>query len=126
MMPSDFPLPFAGIRYSYEFDTPEDFAGALAHLTSCHGHNFAVEGGRWTGRPAIWGSELAMECLKEYQANHKSEVDDEYDRAETFFLGVLKNWFEQHTATRRREMPGNIAKDVRRALQKSGLTLVRR
>lgn len=124
-MPSDlqFPVPFGGIQALVTFNSHEEFVDALLYLTTCHGHNLAIEGGRWAGVPAIWGSERAMECAQEWDRQRKARPEDPYDQVESLLYGLLKDWFEKHTATRRRDMPSNIALDMRRALQRMGATI---
>lgn len=48
---------------------------------------------------------------------------DPYDDVEQLLFEILDGWFAQHTHTRRRDMPNNIALDMRRALQRQGLTI---
>lgn len=106
--------------YVWRFDTSEEATAALARLSRCHPHNFAVQMDH--SRPAIWGSELAMECIEDDQ-RQRAQQGDPYDRVETLLFELLKDWFTKHTATRRRDMPSNIALDMRRALQRMGATI---
>lgn len=119
MMPGEFPAPFGNIRNTYVCRSPEEFVVGVRRLATCHQHNFAVIGDRL----AILGSDWAMECLTEELAELRSH-EDAYDRAESFFFDELADWFTKHTRTRRRDMPANIATNLRRALQQRGMTLV--
>jgi hypothetical protein len=121
MMPGEFPAPFGGFRTSWTCSSPEEFVAGVRRLSTCHQHNFAVDG----IRAVIWGSEMEMECLREEMTQLRSH-EDAYDRAESFFFDQLADWFTRHTQTRRRDMPANIATNLRRALQQQGLVLAER
>lgn len=113
-------------QYVWRFDRPEDLSLALVRLTQCHPHNFAVQMDHRA--PAIWGSEMAMECIEDDQRQRyllRQHNDDPYVAVEILLFGLLKDWFAKHTATRRRDMPSNIALDLRRSLQRMGATICR-
>ena len=59
---------FDGITCLVPLATSERLQVALARLTTCHPHNFAVE--MDTSTPSIWTTDLGAQCIAEALAEH--------------------------------------------------------